>query len=116
VLFIDAVNEVARERSMSFLRPEHQAHIAAAYHAWRSERGFASIATLDEIAGQGYSLSIPLYVRRLGVSESPAPYAAGEQPGRLRSAWETWEQEGRVFWQQMDRLVEMLDGLGEAGQ
>ena len=27
MLFIDAVNEVARERAQSFLQPEHQARI-----------------------------------------------------------------------------------------
>lgn len=29
----------------------------------------------------------------------------------LRSAWEQWQTDGRAFWQQMNALVEMLDGL-----
>jgi hypothetical protein len=27
----------------------------------------------------------------------------------LAELWEAWEQEGRLFWQEMDALVEMLD-------
>ena len=29
----------------------------------------------------------------------------------LRSSWAQWQNEGRAFWQQMDALVETLDGL-----
>jgi type I restriction enzyme M protein len=29
----------------------------------------------------------------------------------LRSAWAHWQNDGRAFWQQMDALVETLDGL-----
>ena len=29
----------------------------------------------------------------------------------LRSAWSQWQSDGRAFWQQMDALVETLDGL-----
>jgi type I restriction enzyme M protein len=29
----------------------------------------------------------------------------------LRSAWAQWQNDGRAFWQQMDALVETLDGL-----
>lgn len=105
VLFIDALNEVARERAVSFLRPEHQQRIERAYAAFVDEPGFAKVASLDDVASQGYSLSIPLYVKRAfsGVS-------AAEQRS-LAELWAAWEQEGRMFWQQMDELVEMLDDL-----
>ena len=108
VLLIDAVNEVARERAMSFLRPEHQARIAGAYAAFSDQQGFAAVATLAEIAAQGHSLSIPLYVKR------PAASAEGEgggQPATLQEAWQTWEASGQEFWQQMDGVVAMLDAL-----
>jgi type I restriction enzyme M protein len=107
VLFIDAVNEVARERAMSFLRPEHQARIERAYAAFVDEPGFAKAATLEDIAGQDFSLSIPLYVRR----ELPTFGKVGNSGESLRELWDAWGQEGRVFWQEMDALVEMLDGL-----
>jgi type I restriction enzyme M protein len=105
-LFIDAVNEVARERAQSFLKPEHQARILGAYGAFADEAGFARVATTDEIAVQGYSLSIPLYVKRT----NSAATGDGEVL-TLPVLWVRWEQEGRAFWQEMDALVEMLDGL-----
>lgn len=107
VLFIDAVNEVARERATSFLRPEHQARIAAAYAAFADEDGFARVATTAEIEAQGWSLSIPLYVRRAVVA------VAGDGAGArsLAEAWAAWEAEGREFWTEMGAVVNMLDGL-----
>ena len=53
VLFIDAVHEVARERAMSFLKPEHQDRIVRAYEAFVDEPGFAAVASTAEILGQG---------------------------------------------------------------
>lgn len=64
VLFINAVNEVAREQTQSFLRPGHQERINDAYQAFADQPGFAAVATQDEIAGKGYSLAIPLYVAK----------------------------------------------------
>ncbi len=105
VLFIDAVKEVARERAMSFLRPEHQQKIEAAYAGFADVPGFARAATLAEIAAQEFSLSIPLYVRRTTSD-------GGNGDGRgLPELWEQWEQDGRLFWQEMDALVEMLDSI-----
>lgn len=105
VLFIDAVNEVARERSMSTLRPENQQKIEAAYAAFADDPEFATAATRAAVAAQDYSLSIPLYVKRV---------QATGQDGDERSLpelWAAWEQEGLVFWQEMDELILMLDGL-----
>ncbi|WP_437280192.1 class I SAM-dependent DNA methyltransferase [Sorangium sp. So ce375] len=108
VLLIDAVNEVARERAVSFLRPEHQQRIEAAYAAFADEEGFATVATIEEIAAQGFSLSIPLYVKRktAATSTMEASHAA-----TLREAWEAWEDSGRTFWTKMDAVIDLLDGL-----
>ncbi len=64
VQFIDAVNEVTRERAQSFLTPEHINRIASVFRAFESEEGFAAVETLDSIAERGSNLSIPLYVDR----------------------------------------------------
>jgi len=106
ILFIDAVNEVARERAQSFLKPEHQARILEAYHNFGAEPDFAIVATVDEIAAQSHSLSIPLYVKRV-----TANGAVNGETRSLPELWAEWEREGRVFWQEMDVLMEMLDTL-----
>ena len=110
MLFIDAISEVTRERSVSFLRPEHQRHIQTVYQTWQEEPGFARIADGEQLAGQEYSLSIPLYVKRSRNGNDGEP----AEQRNLPELWDEWEQEGRVFWQEMDDLIEMLDGLTEA--
>jgi len=109
IQLIDAVSEVARERAQSFLRPLHQARILGAYRAFAGEPGFSAVATLEQVAAQSYSLSIPLYVKRTNGARNGD---SGETPS-LPKLWAAWEQEGRAFWQQMDDLVVMLDGLVE---
>jgi type I restriction enzyme M protein len=107
VLFIDAINEVTRERAQSFLKDKHQAHILAAYQTFANEPGFARVATVDEIAAQDYSLSIPLYVKRTANGNGQQPVETASLP----QLWAAWEQEGRLFWLEMDELVVMLDGM-----
>jgi type I restriction enzyme M protein len=108
MLFIDAVNEVTRERATSVLKPEHQARIANAYAAFANEPGFATVATREDIGAQGWSLSIPLYVKRVG------PAAGDGQEQTLADVWAAWEACGRTFWIEMDAVLDMLDGLVEA--
>jgi type I restriction system adenine methylase HsdM len=62
VLFINAVNEYAREQAQSFLLESNQQKILVAYEAFTDQEGFAATATFDQIADKGYSLAIPLYV------------------------------------------------------
>ena len=108
VIFIDAVNEVTRERAQSFLKPEHQQRILTAYKTFADVPGFAKVATLAEISVNSGNLSIPLYVKR--VAAAIAIDSNGNEVS-LRSAWDQWHTDGRAFWQQMDALVETLDGL-----
>ena len=105
VLFIDAVNEVARERSMSFLRPEHQCRILNVYEAWQDVQGFACIAKESEIAKRDYSLSIPLFVKMSSIRSRNVSF----ERGNLRESWMTWNTDGPRFWTQMDELVDMLE-------
>lgn len=105
VLFIDAVNEVSRERSQSFLRKAHQDRILGAYRGFTTEVGFAAVVGREDVAAQGFSLSIPLYVKRPATSA----HAAGERT--LAEMWVDFEQSGRIFWEQMDAVVESLDSF-----
>ncbi len=62
VLFINALNEVARVQAQSFLHESHQVKILNAYRDFEDQDGFAAVATLDRIGQKSYSLAIPLYV------------------------------------------------------
>ena len=86
VLFINAVDEVTRERSMSYLKLEHQERIADAYRDFKDVEGFSKVAPVDEITLNNGNLSIPLYVRGKVVSEGEKEYAADE----LKQVVQTW--------------------------
>ncbi len=62
VLFINAKHDVVRKNAESYLSDEHIAHIADTYLHYEAVDGFSAIATNADIAENGYSLGIPLYV------------------------------------------------------
>lgn len=108
ILFIDAVAEIARERAQSFLRPQDQARILAAYQDFADAPGFASVvSTADVLAAEG-NLSIARYVKK------PKPEVPMGEAVTLTAAWDIFDAEGRGFWTGMDALVDMLDGLEPA--
>ncbi|MDX9956719.1 MAG: class I SAM-dependent DNA methyltransferase [Anaerolineae bacterium] len=112
VLFIDAVNEVTRERSMSYLLPEHQQRIAEAYHTFQDIPGFAKVAPLDEIRANDGNLSIPLYVRGNGVSGNGLREPQGEYATNdLRAAVEAWERSSQQLQASVAELLGMLNPL-----
>ena len=103
ILFIDAVKEVARQNAQSFLRPEHQSKILAAYQSFSDQPGFTHVATTDEVLAKDGDLSIPKYVEKVKSST--------EGSLDLPASWANFESDGRSFWTEMDSLVEMLDGV-----
>lgn len=62
ILFINAVNQVTRERAQSFLTDSHIENIVTAYQKFKDEPGFTHVAWMEEIRKQGGNLNIPLYV------------------------------------------------------
>jgi type I restriction enzyme M protein len=70
ILFINAVNEVMRERAQSFLADEHIDRIISAYSKFRNQEGFGYVAPLQEVRGKQGNLSIPLYISSNGTSET----------------------------------------------
>jgi type I restriction enzyme M protein len=103
ILFIDAVHDVARERAQSFLRPEHQQRILAAYRAFSDEPGFAAVVAVEDVLGNGATLAIPRYVKPVRSKTTIANEAD------LATVWAAFDASGREFWQQMDELIETLD-------
>lgn len=62
ILFINAVNEVTRERAQSFLTDEHLQRIVESYRDFKDEPGFTRVVPIEEIRTKEGNLSIPLYV------------------------------------------------------
>ncbi len=88
ILFINAVDEVTRERAQSFLTDEHIERIAGAYRAFRDEAGFAAVATNTDCLERGGSLSIPLYVN--GVTVNSGENGGSDESDDLAGALEAW--------------------------
>lgn len=63
ILFINAVNEVTRERAQSFLTEANQKKILDSYAKFTDVEEFSRVVTLDEIKQTNGNLNIPLYVR-----------------------------------------------------
>ena len=104
-LLIHAVKEVHKERSQSFLKPEHQARILSAYKSFSDEPGFAAVVGREELLANDGRLSIPLYVK------SATATSEDEDKPSLREVWSTLEANGEPFWEEMDALFEMLDDV-----
>ena len=109
VLFINAVEEVTRERAQSFLQREHIERIVDAYRSFRDVEGLARVAHLDEVRANGANLSIPLYVAPAGNGKGKD---AAEKP--LSSAVAEWEASSRALRQSMDDLLAALEGIARS--
>lgn len=103
VLFINAVDEVSRERAQSFLEQSHIEHIAGIYHTFAIEEGFSFIATKEQILKNNASLSIPLYVRKSGsIDEAQAELL-------LEESLDVWLQSSKELHISMNALLNMLE-------
>lgn len=89
ILFINAVNEVTRERAQSFLTDDHIERIVAAYREFKDEPGFTRVATMEEIRVKDGNLSIPLYVNQFStaVREDSESYGTEEPLTAALGGW-----------------------------
>ena len=87
VLFINALNEVAREKAFSFLRPSHISNISDRYRDFSNSNGFAAVVTQEAIQATGWSLSIPLYVQ-----SHAQPTRSENATTDLKEAMEAWDR------------------------
>ena len=62
ILFIDASREFEPGKNQNILRDKDIDKIVAAYEKRGDVEKFAHVATMDEIAENGYNLNIPRYV------------------------------------------------------
>lgn len=88
ILFINAVNEVTRERTQSFLTDEHLQRVVCAYQDFKDEPGFTRVVPIEEIRAKEGNLSIPLYVggESQAKTDAAAETATTALPDKL-AAW-----------------------------
>ncbi|MEI7700632.1 MAG: N-6 DNA methylase [Planctomycetia bacterium] len=72
ILLIDAKDEVTRERTQSFLKPEHLARIIQTYRAFKEEPGFSRVLSLSESVANDGNLNIALYIDSTPISRMDA--------------------------------------------
>ncbi len=104
ILFINAVDEVTRERAQSFLTEANQAKILDAYRSFADKEDFSRVVSLDEIRAKDGNLNISLYVRKT-VSNGNA--AQGENS--LAEAIAGWEESSTNLRAAMNDLFTTLE-------
>ncbi len=65
VLFINAIDLVIRERSISYLGIQHQETILSTYSKYTDVEGLATVCDHEQIKNNDWSLAIPLYVQKV---------------------------------------------------
>lgn len=101
VLFINAINEVERKNAQSFLEDRHIQCIAKAYEAYETEEGFARVVTIQDIADNNFSLSIPLYVK-----QPIAEDAVDTRP--IQECYDVWRAASEMMKLSYEKLNTML--------
>ncbi|PWQ99034.1 type I restriction-modification system subunit M [Leucothrix pacifica] len=84
VLFINAHDLVTKEKTISFLDPEHVNAIYDAYSSYSDKDGLSKVVDLDEIIKNRSSLNINLYVNKYG----------GVMQGGFEEVYNHWVKSG----------------------
>lgn len=99
ILFINAVDEVKRDKTISTLEPQHIDKIFKAYKEYKDVEGFAKVVSNKQILENGATLNISQYVSRLEVkSDKPSQ--------SLPELLDEWERNRIELY---DRINEILD-------
>jgi type I restriction enzyme M protein len=110
ILFINAINDVSRDRTYSFLTDEHIDHIANAYHSFTNEPGFAKIVSLNEVTRNEQSLKIDLYVSPSSPSNGNNT-SHGNRRAEFPAALKTWSASRHTMRVELAALLPRLNAL-----
>lgn len=78
ILFINAVDEVKRDKTISMLEEKHINKIFKAYKEYKDVPGFAKVVSIEQILENGATLNISQYVSRLEVKDREPKPSFGE--------------------------------------
>jgi len=105
VLFINAKNEISRERSFSYLKDDHIQKIASTYDSFADIDGFSAVASKKVIIENNALLSIPQYVKVAVVDSTGGTEHEFEE---ILSDWLVSRAELHCS---LDDLLSMLEGV-----
>ena len=102
ILIINAVNDVTRKNAQSWLEDAHISKISNAYEDYKDIEGFSKIVTISDVEKNGWSLSIPLYVRKIKGEEIVNSRSVSE----CVSAWFDAAFNMRMAYDELSSLME----------
>lgn len=98
ILFINAVDEVKRDKTISTLEPQHIDRIFKAYKEYKDIDGFAKVVTNKQILDNGATLNISQYVSRLEMKIN--------QPSQsLPDLLNEWERNRMELYDRIDEIL-----------
>ena len=98
ILFIDARNELKREKTISYLQPEHIDKIHNTYKRFSNSEGFSYVAKIKEVVDNECSLNIPLYIKSSNSDSILQP----------EIAYSNWEVASKDLKKSMEELFEVF--------
>jgi len=113
ILFINAINEVSRERAQSFLTNDHIGKIVKAYRNFENVFGFSRVVGVDEVRENNSNLSISLYVRQNSGNHNGKIVENQEGYGgkSLEETIAAWQESSRNMRGSMKELFEILENV-----
>lgn len=99
ILFINAVNEVKQEKSISYLEEQHIQKIYDAYKSFTEIEGLSKISTMDEVKINNYKLALNLYMRQTNGSDS----------GDFNELLQSWEKSSNELKKSMSEIFNSVD-------
>lgn len=101
ILFINAVNEVRQEKTMSFLDETHIEKIFRAYKAFSDIENFALVAENNDVLKNNGNMAINLYVRTKSFTQT--------NNSDFGEHYYNWEKSGNELKAAMNNLFELLE-------
>jgi Type I restriction-modification system methyltransferase subunit len=99
ILFINAVDEVRRDKTISMLEEKHIDKIFKAYKEYKDLPGFAKVVSNEQILENGATLNISQYVSRLEMKNNAPKQSFGE-------LMEEWKENRIELYKGINRILE----------
>lgn len=98
ILFINAVDEVKKDKTISTLEGHHIDKIFKAYKEYKNIEGFAKVVSNEDILNNGATLNISQYVSRLEVKDNTPKQS-------FEALYAEWEQNRNELHNALEQLL-----------